>query len=102
MVSKFVAAYIMANFISIEVSYYAVLGRPFHNYWALPVQNPECATYATYYEILIALNISSDTLIMGLAGSVSYQSQLSLKRKIIVAGIFCMGFFTIAAGILNK
>lgn len=97
-----IAAYTIAGFTVIEICFYAVLCTPFNQYWALPVQNQQCATYTTYYQIYMIFNLSSDTLIMAVASSIVYHSRLPLKQRILLMGLFCMGIFTEVAATLSK
>lgn len=97
-----VALYIALGLVIIEVCYYGVLCRPFSQYWAVPADNPQCATYSTYSKIQMVFNISSDLMIITLPSSIIYRSALPLKRKIALMGLFMMGIFTILAAILNK
>lgn len=47
-------------------------------------------------------NISTDLLIIGLPMPVLISSQLPLRRKITLCGVFALGSFTILAAILSK
>lgn len=99
---KCIAIYGICGFCVIEICYYAVLCRPFSQYWAVPTNNSQCATYATYSKIQMAFNISSDLMIILVPTSIIYRSMLPLKRKIALIGLFSLGVFTILAAILNK
>lgn len=96
------AAYIFVGYVVIQVCYYAVLCTPFHQYYALPVDNPECATYANYSKIQMVFNISSDLFIIVLPISILWRSKLPMKRKFVLMGLFSLGLFTILSAILNK
>jgi hypothetical protein len=48
------------------------------------------------------INISSDIMIIILPMPVFLQSQLPLKRKIILCGVFALGIFTILAATMSK
>lgn len=96
------AAYVAMGYIVIMVCYYLVLCRPFNQYWALPVQNSECATYSTYSKIQMCFNISSDIFIILMPTSIIYRSRLPIKRKAVLMMVFSLGFFTIICAILNK
>ncbi len=97
-----VATYVALGLAVIEICYYGVLCRPFSQYWAVPVDNLQCATYSTYSKIQMVFNISSDLMIITLPSSVIYRSALPFKRKVALIGLFLMGMFTILAAILNK
>lgn len=86
----------------IMICYYTILCRPFTQYWALPVKNPQCATYATYSKIQMSFNISSDVFIILMPTSIIGRSKLPMKRKAILMVVFSLGVFTIICAILNK
>ena len=96
------SGYVALGYIVIMICYYTILCRPFNQYWAMPVSNPECATYSTYSKIQMSFNISSDIAIILLPCSILYRSKLPLKRKILLIGLFSLGTFTILCAILNK
>jgi len=86
----------------VMMCYYAILCRPFEQYWAVPVDNPQCATYASYSKIQMAFNISSDVFIILMPTTIIARTQLPRKRKIILCILFSLGIFTIVCAILNK
>jgi hypothetical protein len=94
--------YIIVGFIVIEVYYYAIMCRPFNQYWAMPPNDPQCATYAHYSIIQAVFNISSDFGLICIPCYMFYISRLSFKRKCLLMVVFSMAFFTILAAILNK
>jgi hypothetical protein len=57
---KIVAVYVAVGFVVIMVTYYAVYCRPFSQYWAMPVQDMQCATYQRYSITQAVFNLSSD------------------------------------------
>lgn len=97
-----IAGYVMIGFLTIEICYYAILCRPFSQYWALPVQDPQCATYSNYSKIQMVFNVSSDFMIIAIPSSIIYRSMLPITRKVALIGLFSMGLFTVLAAILNK
>lgn len=96
------SGYVAIGFLVIEICYFAVLCKPFSQYWAMPVENSECATYANYSKIQMVFNISSDLGIILLPTSILWRSGLPRKRKILLTGLFSLGVFTILCAILNK
>jgi hypothetical protein len=97
-----IVAYVITGFVVIEICYYAILCRPFTQYWAVPVHNPQCATYTHYSIIQMVFNLSSDIMIIFLPGAILWRSSLPWKRKIALIGLFALGFFTIACAVANK
>lgn len=96
------SAYVATGYVVIMICYYAILCQPFHQYWALPVHNAQCATYSTYSKIQMSFNISSDLFIILMPTSIIARSKLPLKRKAILMVVFSLGIFTIICAILNK
>ncbi|RYP37414.1 hypothetical protein DL768_010869 [Monosporascus sp. mg162] len=79
---KAVAAYVALSFVVMEVLYLGVWCTPFSDYWAVPPSN--------------------DIMIIILPMPVLLQSQLPIRKKIILCGIFALGLFTILSAILSK
>jgi hypothetical protein len=102
MVLKWIARYVVAGFIGIEIFYYRILCQPFRQYWALPVENRQCASYLTYNTVQLALNTSSYILIIAVPCAIVHCSQLPMGRRITLLGIFCMGFLTFFAAMISK
>ncbi|RYP83246.1 hypothetical protein DL769_001442 [Monosporascus sp. CRB-8-3] len=79
---KAVAVYVALSFVVMEVLYLGVWCTPFSDYWAVPPSN--------------------DIMIIILPMPVFLQSQLPIRKKIILCGIFALGLFTILSAILSK
>ena len=114
---KIVAAYVVFGFILMEVLWF-VWCRPFSDYWAgppddrryslhvpthiFPIREYEssqqivnCSAETNHMITNAVLNISSDIMIIALPMPVFLQSQLAVKRKIILCGVFALGIFTV-------
>jgi hypothetical protein len=102
MVLQWIAGYVMAGLVGIEISYYGILCRPFRQYWALPVENQQCASYLTYYKIQLALNTSSYLMIMAVPCAIIHYSSLPMDRRITLLCVFCMGILTFFAAMISK
>jgi hypothetical protein len=98
----FLFVYIWVGFAFIEIFYYGVFCRPFNQYWAMPVENLQCATYHNYSILQMVFNISSDFGLIIAPLPMVLKSQLPRRRKIVLFFIFSMALFTILAAILNK
>jgi hypothetical protein len=98
----YIFTYVISTWCAIELAYFSLLCRPFSQYWAVPVQNPECATYSIYSKIQMTFNISSDLMIAIFPLTIFYRSQLPLKRKLLLMAVFSLGYFCVIAAILNK
>ncbi|KAL5362072.1 hypothetical protein BJX96DRAFT_185781 [Aspergillus floccosus] len=99
---KCIAVYAAVGFVVIMVTYYAVYCRPFSQYWAMPVQNMQCATYQYYSITQAVFNISSDVAMLAVPIPLMIKSQLRTRKKVLLICIMSLGVFTIVAAILNK
>ncbi|KAG2420900.1 hypothetical protein HFD88_000514 [Aspergillus terreus] len=99
---KCIAVYAAVGFVVIMVTYYAVYCRPFSQYWAMPVQNMQCATYQHYSITQAVFNISSDVAMLAVPIPLMIKSQLRTRKKVLLICIMSLGVFTIVAAILNK
>ena len=92
--------------------------RPFSQYWAVPPNNgtyltrayrltnrlltytPVQCSAATNHLITNAVfNISSDLMIILIPMPIFIQSTLTLRRKLILCGVFAVGTFTVCASL---
>ncbi|TVY85566.1 hypothetical protein LSUE1_G000106 [Lachnellula suecica] len=87
--------YIIFGYLAIQVSYFAILCKPFSQYWAMPVINPQCTTYEYYSIIQMSFNISSDFGLVCIPLWITHKVQLPLNRKFLVAIPFSMALVTI-------
>ncbi|KAJ5185148.1 hypothetical protein N7472_009988 [Penicillium cf. griseofulvum] len=99
---KILSVYVAVGFVVIMVTYYAVYCRPFSQYWAMPVENMQCATYQYYSITQAVFNISSDAAMFAVPIPLLVRAQLKMRRKIVLIGVMSLGLFTIIAAILNK
>ncbi|CCU81866.1 hypothetical protein BGHDH14_bgh04839 [Blumeria hordei DH14] len=94
--------YIVLGFFIVEIAYYAILCQPFSQYWAMPVDNPECTTYHNYSVIQMIFNISSDLFLFFLPSWVVLRSKMSPRQRFICLVPFSLALITIIFAILNK
>ncbi|KAJ6081550.1 hypothetical protein N7499_006424 [Penicillium canescens] len=99
---KILAVYTAVGFVVIMVTYYAVYCRPFSQYWAMPVDDMQCATYQRYSITQAVFNISSDAVMFAIPIPLLIKAQLKRRRKFVLIGVMSLGLFTIIAAILNK
>lgn len=99
---KILSVYVAVGFVVIMVTYYAVYCRPFSQYWAMPVENMQCATYQYYSITQAVFNISSDAAMFAVPIPLLIRAQLKMRRKVVLIGVMSLGLFTIIAAILNK
>lgn len=92
----------IVTFIIMEVLYFGVWCRPFHNYWAVPTPNPECSTARNHLIVNAVFNISSDLVMLTIAFSLFIGNRLPWHRKLILSMVFGLGLFTILSSVLNK
>ncbi|KAJ5960201.1 uncharacterized protein N7479_007351 [Penicillium vulpinum] len=99
---KILSIYTAVGFVVVMVTYYAVYCRPFSQYWAMPVDNMQCATYQYYSITQAVFNISSDAIMFAIPIPLLIKAQLKRRRKFVLIGVMSLGLFTIIAAILNK
>ncbi|KAJ5145168.1 hypothetical protein N7448_002560 [Penicillium atrosanguineum] len=99
---KILTVYVALGFVVIMVCYYTVYCRPFSQYWAMPVENMQCATYQRYSITQAVFNISSDAVMFAIPIPLLIKAQLKKARKVVLIGVMSLGLFTIIAAILNK
>ncbi|OGM49659.1 hypothetical protein ABOM_001817 [Aspergillus bombycis] len=99
---KLLAGYVLLGFIVIEITYFAVYCRPFSEYWAVPPQNPQCATYQHYSITQAVFNLSSDACMLIIPIPLLKGTQMSLRKKILLISVLGLGIFVMIAAILNK
>ncbi|TVY56357.1 hypothetical protein LCER1_G004866 [Lachnellula cervina] len=98
----YLLTYIVVGYLTIQICYYAILCRPFKQYWAMPVHNPQCTTYQHYSIIQMVFNISSDLALFYVPLAIAREVKLPFKRKALVVIPFLMGLATIMCAIMNK
>jgi hypothetical protein len=99
---KLVIGYTAVGLVAVEVPYFFVLCRPFSQYWALPVENPQCANYFYYCIIQMVFNVSSDFLMLLLPLPFIINAKVPPLKRVLLISIFSLGIFVILAAILNK
>lgn len=99
---KILAVYIAFGFVIMELLYFTAWCRPFHHYWALITETPQCNALINHRITNAVFNISSDIIMLCIALSLFARSLLPLKRKLVLYGVFSIGIFAIIAAVLNK
>merc|ERR1712000_495437 len=99
---KIVAGYVVVSFVVMEVLYLGVWCRPFSQYWAVPPDNVQCSAATNHLITNTVFNISSDIMIILIPMPIFLRSQISLKKKAVLVGVFALGTFTIISAVLNK
>jgi hypothetical protein len=100
---KLLALYTLLSLLVMELLFFTLWCRPFSQYWAIPPNNPKQCGALTHHLIINAIsNISSDVIMLAIALPMFIRSLLPLKRKLVLSGIFSLGFFVVLAAVLNK
>lgn len=99
---KLLAGYIAATYIFMEILYLGVWCRPFSNYWAVPTPNKQCNAATNHLITNTVFNLSSDAAMLAIGVPLFIRSQLPLKRKFILTGVFGLGLFNIVCCVMNK
>ncbi|KAH7249559.1 hypothetical protein FSOLCH5_015105 [Fusarium solani] len=99
---KIVAGYVVLGFIVMQILWFAAWCRPFSHYWQVPPEDLNCSAETNHMITNAVMNISSDIMIIALPMPVFLQSQLAIKRKVVLCAVFALGIFTILAAALSK
>ncbi|KAF1345409.1 hypothetical protein BDV97DRAFT_47480 [Delphinella strobiligena] len=99
---KCLAAYVAFGLVFMEIFYFGVWCRPFHNYWAVPTPNKQCNTAINHLITNAVFNVSSDTILLIIALPMFIRSRLPARKKIALICVFGLGVFVILCAILNK
>ncbi|KAF7589529.1 hypothetical protein BBP40_004194 [Aspergillus hancockii] len=99
---KILAGYVFLGFAVIEITYFAVYCRPFSQYWAVPPENPQCATYQHYSITQAVFNLSSDAFMLAIPIPLLKGTQMPMRKKILLISVLGLGVFVMIAAILNK
>ncbi|KAL8628038.1 hypothetical protein Q9189_006247 [Teloschistes chrysophthalmus] len=98
----YVAAYCVFGYVITQILYLAVWCRPISQYWQVPVDNSQCASYYHHLITAAVFNISSDLIMLYIPLPILIKAQLPLKRKIILCGVFSLGILVVLSAILNR
>lgn len=99
---KILMGYALLGFVVIMITYYGVYCRPFSQYWAMPVEDMQCATYQHYSITQAVFNISSDAFMLMIPIPLIIKAQIRPRKKLLLCAVFSLGVFVIVAAILNK
>lgn len=93
-----------------ELLYFAVWCRPFHEYWAVPpnsskmplmtylltlMSSGQCSAATNHLITNAVFNISSDLIIISIPMPLLFKVRLPMKNKVILFVIFIIGAFTV-------
>ncbi|KAL9629069.1 MAG: hypothetical protein Q9164_007033, partial [Protoblastenia rupestris] len=99
---KIVGWYCVLGYVVTQILFLALWCRPIQQYWAVPVENSQCASY--YHHLITAsvFNISSDLIMLLIPLPLLIKARLPFKRKIVLCAVFSLGILVILAAILNR
>lgn len=99
---KIVACYVLTGLVVMEILYFGVWCRPFHEYWAVPTDNVQCSAAIHHLITNAVFNISSDIMMLSIPLPLLITSQLPKAKKLILCCLFGLGVFVILCAVLNK
>lgn len=99
---KFVGAYCVLGYIVTNILFLAVWCRPIQQYWRVPVDNSQCASYYHHLVTASVFNISSDLLMLLIPLPMLIKARLPMRRKAVLCAVFSLGVFVVLAAILNR
>ncbi|OKL62140.1 hypothetical protein UA08_02992 [Talaromyces atroroseus] len=91
-----------ASYLLIEICFFAVWCRPFHDYWAIPATTRNCSVYTDHMILVLSLNVATDLFMMSIPLPLLIQARLSLWKKITLCCVFSLGSFVIICCCLSK
>ncbi|KAH8802714.1 hypothetical protein F5884DRAFT_480146 [Xylogone sp. PMI_703] len=99
---KALAVYVALTFAVMEILYFGVWCRPFHDYWKVPVANEQCSAAIHHLITNAVFNISSDLMMLCIPLPLLITSKLPITKKLALCCLFGLGIFVIMCAILNK
>lgn len=95
-----VIVWVIISFVGDELALFTIC-RPIQQYWAVPVSNPQCASYQYYQIVNAVFNISTDVMLLAVGLPPVLKARLTLQQKLILGIVLGMGSFVIVAAILR-
>jgi len=99
---KILTGYVVVSFVVMEVLYFAVWCRPFHEYWAVPTNSTQCNAATNHLITNAVFNLSSDVILMAIGLPMFLRMKLPWQKKLPLVLVFSLGLFDILAAVLNK
>ncbi|KAL8786501.1 MAG: hypothetical protein Q9213_002728 [Squamulea squamosa] len=99
---KIVGGYCVFGYVLVQILYLGVWCRPIQQYWQVPVDNSQCASYYHHLITSAVFNITSDLMMIYIPLPILIKARLPLKRKIVLCGVFSLGILVILSAILNR
>ncbi|KAK5652655.1 hypothetical protein OQA88_10249 [Cercophora sp. LCS_1] len=84
---KIIGAFCVIAFSLVVILLVTLWCGPVEGYWAVPVQNSECATYYKHMIFATSFNITSDVMLLCIPIPIVVQSRIPLKRKVLLCCI---------------
>lgn len=94
---RVISVYVVLGFFACELAWFLSC-RLFWGYWALPVPDPQCATYQHYSITQATFNISSDILMLCVGLMLVSKARLPPAKKVLLVAVFSCGLFVVLAG----
>ena len=99
---KIIGGYCIFGYILIIIFFLSLWCKPVQQYWQVPVDNGQCASYYHHIIYVSVFNISSDLNMLLIPLPLLIKAHLPLKRKLILCCVFSLGIFVILAAVLNR
>ncbi|KAK1975192.1 hypothetical protein LZ30DRAFT_366831 [Colletotrichum cereale] len=90
------------SYVAVIVALYGGWCRPFSDYLVLRPQNEECLTWFHYNILQLAMNISTDLVLILIPVTLISRMKMKIGKKLLLIGLFSMGIFVMLAAILLK
>ena len=95
-----VIVWVSLSFVGDQLALWTIC-LPVTQYWAVPVQNPQCASYQYYQIVNAVFNITTDVLLLLIGLPPVLKARLSIQQKVILSIVFGMGSFVVIAALLR-
>ncbi|PYH41081.1 uncharacterized protein BP01DRAFT_408423 [Aspergillus saccharolyticus JOP 1030-1] len=89
-------------FLLIEILFFGGWCHPFSAYWSVPPKSVQCSVYRNHLILSLALNVTTDLMIMAIPLPLLIKAKLTLTKKLTLLGVFSLGAFVILCSILSK
>ncbi|KAE8352280.1 UbiD family decarboxylase [Aspergillus coremiiformis] len=99
---KLIGVLCVLSFLVIEILFFVGWCRPFSDYWAVPPTTIQCSVYRNHLILALALNVTTDLMIMCIPLPLLIKAKLSIPKKLTLCAVFSLGIFVILCSILSK
>ncbi|OJJ42683.1 hypothetical protein ASPZODRAFT_53362, partial [Penicilliopsis zonata CBS 506.65] len=97
-----VSIFCAVSYVLIQILFFGVWCRPFHDYWAVPATTTQCSVYTNHLILVLSLNVFSDLVMLFIPLPLLLRAKLSPGKKLTLCAVFSLGIFVIIASVMSK